>query len=345
MTKPADLTRLVPTLFGFAAFQQLRAASELQLFEFLDQHGPATCEQVAEGLHLPARSARALLLGTTSLGLVEAGPDGHRLGEDIRNAFDDGTWALVRDIVEFQHRLAYLPATEYTESLRTGRNEGLKHVPGDGDNLYTRLEQSPELENLFFRGMTAWSELSNPVLLHQVDYRGASRVLDLGGGSAVNAIALARAHPHLEVTVFDLEGAVEVARDNVAAAGLADRVRVMAGDMFVDPLPEGHDLVLLAHQLVIWSAERNQELLSRARDALPSGGRVVVFNAFADDGGRGPLYAALDNVYFTTLPAEQSTIYEWGEHERWLTAAGFTDLTRIAADGWTPHGVLQGWRS
>lgn len=342
MTKPADLRPLVPVLFGFSAFQQLRAASELQLFEYLTLNGPSTCDQVTAGLRLPAKSARKLLLGTTALGLTERDADRYAPSETLRDAIEDGTWSLIRNIIDFQQRLSYLPAKEYAESLRTGKNEGLKHLPGSGNDLYTRLEQAPELENLFFRGMNSWSELSNPVLLHQVDYSGVTNLLDVGGGDAVNAIALARAHPHLKVTVFDLEGAVEVARDNITAAGLDDRVDVVVGDMFGDPMPDGFDLVLFAHQFVIWSPEQNQALLKRAHEALPPGGRVAVFNAFADDDGCGPLYTALDNVYFATLPSEESTIYQWCEHEEWLATAGFVDITRIPNDGWTPHGVIEG---
>ncbi|MCM6778274.1 acetylserotonin O-methyltransferase [Nocardia sp. CDC159] len=341
-TKPVDLSSLVPVLFGFAAFQQLRAASELQLFEYLSLNGPCTADQAAAGLGLPAKSARKLLLGTTALHLTEREDDHYALGETLRAAMEDGTWPLIRNIIDFQQRLSYLPAMEYAESLRTGKNLGLRHLPGTGGDLYTRLEQTPELENLFFRGMHSWSELSNPVLLHQVDYREVTTILDVGGGDAVNAIALARAHPHLRITVFDLEGAVEVARDNIAAAGLGDRLDAVAGDMFGDPLPDGHDLVLFAHQFVIWSPEQNLALLKRAHEALAPGGRVVVFNAFADDDGRGPLYTALDNVYFATLPSEESTIYRWREHEEWLAAAGFVDITRIYNEGWTPHGVIEG---
>ncbi|MBN6039888.1 methyltransferase [Amycolatopsis sp. 195334CR] len=342
LTKPVDLSSLVPVLFGFAAFQQLRAASELQLFEYLTLNGPSTCDQVADGLGLPVKSARKLLLGTTSLGLTEREDHRYGLSGQLRAAFDDGTWPLIRNIIDFQQQLSYAPAHEYAESLRTGKNQGLKHVPGTGTNLYARLEQTPELENLFYRGMHSWSELSNPVLLRQVDYTGVRRVLDVGGGSAVNAIALARAHPHLRATVFDLEGAVEVARDNIAAAGLGDRIDVAAGDMFGDPMPAGYDLVLFAHQFVIWSPEQNQALLKQAYEALEPGGRVVVFNAFAADDGSGPLYTALDNVYFATLPSEDSTIYEWHEHEEWLLAAGFTDIKRVHNEGWTPHGVIEG---
>ncbi|GLW89537.1 methyltransferase [Actinokineospora globicatena] len=341
-TQQTDLGPLVPVLFGFSAFQQLRAAAELQLFEYLTLNGPSSCEQVADGLRLPVKSARKLLLGTTALGLTDRGPDGYAPAGPLREALEDGTWPLIRNIIDFQQRLSYLPAKEYAESLRTGKNEGIRHLPGTGADMYTRLEQTPELENLFFRGMNSWSELSNPVLLRQVDYRGVGRLLDVGGGDAVNAIALANAHPHLRITVFDLEGAVEVARDNIAAAGLADRVDVVVGDMFGGPMPDGYDMVLFAHQFVIWSPEQNQALLKRAHDALPPGGRVAVFNAFADDDGRGPLYTALDNVYFATLPSEDSTIYEWREHEEWFAGAGFVDITRVTNNGWTPHGVLEG---
>ncbi|MBB6120577.1 methyltransferase [Nocardiopsis algeriensis] len=342
MTGKADLKSLVPLIFGFSAFQQLHAASELQLFEYLTLNGPSTCEQVAEGLRLPVRSARKLLFGTTSLGLTDRADGVYTPSAPLREAIEDGTWPLIRNILDFQQRLSYLPATEYAQSLRSGENEGLKHLPGTGNDLYTRLEQSPELENLFFRGMHSWSELSNPVLLDQVDYRDTATVLDVGGGDAVNAIALARSHPHLRVTVFDLEGAIEVARDNIRAAGLSDRIDVVVGDMFSDPLPSGADLVLFAHQFVIWSPEQNRELLKKAHDTLRPGGRVAVFNAFADDDGRGPLYAALDSVYFATLPTEEATIYRWCEHEAWLKETGFVDIMRIRSNGWTPHGVIEG---
>lgn len=342
MTKPADLSSLVPTLFGFAAFQQLRAASELQLFEYLTLNGPSGSDEVATGLGLPPKSARTLLLGTTALGLTECADDRYTPSPTLRAAIDDGTWPHIRSIIDFQQRVSYLPAQEYTESLRTGKNIGLKHLPGSGRDLYSRLEENPELGNRFYRGMHAWSELSNPVLLHQVDYASVTRVLDVGGGDAVNAIALARAHPHLKVTVFDLEGAVEVARDNIEVAGLGDRIDVAAGDMFAEPMPHGYDLVLFAHQFVIWSPEQNMTLLKRAFEALSPGGRVVVFNAFADDDGAGPLYTALDNVYFTVLPFEESTIYRWRDHEEWLAATGFVDVTRTPNEGWTPHGVVEG---
>jgi hypothetical protein len=156
----------------------------------------------------------------------------------------------------------------------------------------------------------------------------------------VNSIALAQANPAARFTVVDLPGATAIARQRVAAHGLGDRIDVLGLDMFADPYPAGHDCVLFANQLVIWSPEENLTLLRKAYQVLPDGGRVLIFSAFSDEAGDGPLYAALDNVYFATLPSPSSMVYHWGQYERWLTAAGFTKIARIPGDAWTPHGLI-----
>ncbi|OJF15655.1 methyltransferase [Couchioplanes caeruleus] len=340
----SELSALVPVMFGHAAFQQLNAGAELGLFELLHADGPLPAGEVAERLGLSRRSADVLLLGTTALGLTTVTGGEYRNGAPIAAAFHDGLWPVLRDIVQYQDKIAYLPAADYVESLRTGQNAGIRHFPGTTRDLYSRLAAVPGLEELFYRGMHAWSQLSNPVLVAQGDFAQARRVLDVGGGDAVNAVALARAYPSLRVTVLDRPGALEVAEKTIADAGLEGRVETYAADIFADPYPSGHDCVLFAHQLVIWSPEQNLTLLRKAHDAIEPGGRVLVFNAFADDDRTGPLYAALDNVYFTTLPFRHSTIYRWMDCEEWLRAAGFTGVGRTPSPGWTPHGVVSGCR-
>ncbi|WP_328395407.1 methyltransferase [Streptomyces sp. NBC_00390] len=347
MTAAPTLTMrgLVPILFGHAAFQQLNAACELGLFEYLHSAPGAPADSVAAGTGLSTRSAQVLLLGTTSLGLTTKGPDGYRNCEIVEEAFREGSWQVLRDIVEFQARIAYLPAMDYAESLRTGENIGVRHFPGDTQDLYTRLANTEGLEQLFYRCMNSWSTLSNPVLLDGVDYSQVRRVLDVGGGDAVNAIALASAHEHLRITVLDRPGALEVAKDKIARSGLADRIDTHSADLFDDAYPTGYDCILFAHQLVIWTPEQNKALLGKAFDAMADGARVLIFNAFSDDDGTGPLYAGLDSVYFATLPFRGSTLYPWQHYEEWLRHCGFSKINRVTINSWTPHGVIEAYKS
>ena len=80
------------------------------------------------------------------------------------------------------------------------------------------------------------------------------RMVDLGCGPADIPIRLARALPAAHITGVDAsESMLELARQAVAAAGLADRIALVAGRVPGLPLPErGFDAVVsnsLVHQL------------------------------------------------------------------------------------------------
>lgn len=334
------LRELTMMLFGHAAFQYLHAACELGLFEFLTSQPGANRDDIAKALDLRPRPADILVLGVTSLGLVNVEDGNYRVGDSIDQLFRLGQWQRFRDVVEFEAHIVYEGQADFVESLRADQNVGLRRIPGKGRDLYHRLTENPDLEQIFYRYMRSWSEISNPVMLRQVDFSRFRSVLDVGGGDGVNAIALARAFPDLEVTVFEIEATAGLVRKRIADAGLTDRVRVHVGDFFSDDFPAGHDCILFAHQLVIWTLDDNTDLLTRAHAALPDNGSVVIFNSMASDDLDGPLMAALDSVYFASTPASGGMIYAWRQYEQCLRTAGFTHIERFADDSWTPHGVL-----
>ncbi|KRV49748.1 methyltransferase [Wenjunlia vitaminophila] len=336
----ADLERLSLILFGHSAFQCLNAACELGLFELLASSGPLTAQEVGDSLGLADRATDILLLGCTALGLTRKNADQYRVAPVITWLMEQGEWQHLRNTVAFEQHIVYPGQVDFTEALRRNTNAGLRRIPGEGADLYRRIAAQPRLEQVFYRYMRSWSQLANGHLVETLDLSATHRLLDCGGGEAVNAIALARANPELRVTVLDLPSAATLARKRIEEADLAERISVVAADMFTAPFPEGHDCVLFAHQLVIWTPEENTALLRKAHAALPPGGRVVVFNSMSHDSGEGPLVAALDSVYFASLPAEGGMIYPWRLHEECLRAAGFAEVRRHACPGWTPHGIL-----
>ncbi|MEO3975604.1 methyltransferase [Streptomyces sp. CAU 1734] len=335
-------TDLAGVLFGAGAFQMLNAGCELGLFELLHEKRALTLDEIGPALGLHARPAEILLMGVTALRLTTVDGAEYRNSPVLEEMFGDGFWEIFKDLVAFEAHVVYAPQADLTESLRTNTNVGLARFTGEGDDLYHRLAADPKMEELFYRCMRSWSRLSNPILVAKADLTGTRRVLDVGGGDGVNAISLAKANPGVEFTVLDLPGAVAIAERKIAEEGLSDRISVQACDIFDDPYPGGHDAVLLANQLVIWSPEQNLGLLRKAHTALEPGGKVMIFNVMSDDRGDGPLYSALDNAYFATLTAPRSMIYRWAHYEQWLVEAGFGDVRRLPGDTWTPHGVISG---
>lgn len=335
-----DMDGLSRILFGHAAFQYLNAACELGLPDLVAEKQELTREEIRAALGLQDRAVDILLLGCTSLGILVKQDGLYRLAGVVKDLMDEGDWQRFKDTVAFEQYIVYEGQLDFTDSLRENRNVGLRRVRGSGRDLYHRLSENPHMEQVFYRYMRSWSELANKHLVQELDLSGRKHLLDCGGGDAVNAIALAKANPELKVTVFEIPDSGAIAEKKIAQAGVGDQVSVITGDMFRDPLPTGCDVVMFAHQFVIWTPEENTELLRRAYDAMPEGGQMIIFNSMSNDDGDGPVVAALDSVYFAAVPAEGGMIYSWATHEECLRAAGFGSFERISFPGWTPHGVI-----
>nr|QCC21377.1 RenB [Candidatus Endohaliclona renieramycinifaciens] len=333
-----DITQI---LFGASAFQYLNAGCELNLFENLNNFKKLKKNEIAEKLNLQQRSVDILLLGTTALKLTEKQDDYYSNCHIINKMFEEGEWKNFKDIVGFEQNIVYRAQVDFSESLRTNSNAGLYNIPGNGRDLYHRLVENPHLENYFYNYMHSWTKLSNTLLFEKIDFGKISRVIDVGGGTGVNSIDLVKKFPHLEVTILEIPATAIIAQKNVTAEGLQDQIKVKAGDMFTDKFPNDSDCVLFSHQLVIWTPEENISLLKKAYDALRKNGRVIIFSSISNDAGDGPLMAALDSVYFATIPAEGGMIYAWKQYEKWLNKAGFFHINRYTCQSWTPHGIIE----
>ena len=327
-------------LFGHAAFQYLRAACKLGVIELIHRRPGIDLESCQRELGIPRQPLRCVLLALTAMHLLEKTERGHRCRPVFDQIFRDGHWCSFVDIVEFEHHFAYLGEMDLTEAIRQGRNVGLQRFPGTGPNLYHRLAQTPHLQRIFFRYMSAWTQIGVDKLLEKLDLAGVRTAVDMGGGDATAAIAIARKHRHVLIDLIELPANADLARQNIRSARVDSQIRVVAGDFFTHPLPDNIDCFLFFHQLVIWPAETNVQLLKRAYGSLRPGGQVVILNSMSNDEQDGPLVAALDSAYFLSLPEAGGMIYTWSDIESFLGQAGFTDIKRLVLDCWTPQACV-----
>ena len=161
-----------------------------------------------------------------------------------------------------------------------------------------------------------------------------------GGGNGTNIIALARKYPHLKATVFDSPSVCNIARENIKKAGLGKRLDATPGNCFIDPFPPGADCLLFGHFFTIWSEERNQELLRKCFEALPKGGRVIIFNMMQNNEENGPISTAIGSPYFLTLATGEGMLYTWREYQSWTKKAGFADVKTLKLP--RDHGAIIG---
>jgi cyclopropane fatty-acyl-phospholipid synthase-like methyltransferase len=177
----------------------------------------------------------------------------------------------------------------------------------------------------FILGMENVSRGSSRQVVEKVDLSGIKRLLDLGGGPATAAITFAQAHPEMECVVFDLEGPLEIGQEQIAAAGLKDRITTVAGDFHKDELPGGFDTVYISNVIHMMDAEHTLDLLRKAHQALAPGGRLLLKDFFLEESGIEPVSGAQFSVNMLVNTKGGKT-YRRSEALDLIRKAGFTDL-------------------
>jgi SAM-dependent methyltransferase len=254
----------------------VRVAATLRLADHLD----AGVGNVADLAYLTRTHPGAL--GVLVRHLVAAGvlaeSDGvislTRLGKQLRvaQAFLDVERSVGRSELSLVHLL---------ESVRTGRPA---YDVLFGRSFWEDLADRPDLKATFddMTDRHLQNELAPLMAAH--DWSTARHVADLGAGNGALLVHLLRTFPHLRGSILDLPGNTPVAERNLAAAGVADRSQVVAGDFFRPLTHLGADTFVLSSVLHDWDDESAAAILRRVAEAVGTGGRLLVVDSFIEDG-------------------------------------------------------------
>jgi SAM-dependent methyltransferase len=300
------------------AAKLLFVANEVQLFEHLAV-GPASMAELAERTGLAPRRLRILADAMVAQGLVERQGDRYQNGP-VAAAFLCGqTPADLRPVLRLWNQLQYPRLTTLEDTIRAGRSEGALH--------FSETEQ-----RIFSEGVEAITAAPARALPITYDFRPHRRVLDVGGGTGSWLIALLRHDGHLDATLFELPAAAAIGRRRLADDPATARVAVVEGDFFGDPMPQGHDAVLVANVLHLYAPEHNLALLRRIRAAVTDGARLLLADLWTDPSHTQPALAPLIASLYL-IDTGEGDVYSEEEGRAWLQASGWRALERTPLAG------------
>jgi hypothetical protein len=205
------------------------------------------------------------------------------------------------------------------EALRTGKPQNeIKHgQKGMFEELYSDL---PRLEQ-FMGAMTGLSRINFEAFAEKFDFSKFKTLCDIGGATGLLTIEVARRHPHLRGTSFDLPEVEPIARKHIAAAGLENRISTASGDFFKDPLPRA-DVITMGMILHDWNLEKKMHLIRAAYDALPAGGALVAIEALIDDARRENVQGLLMSLNML-IEFGDAFDYTGADFRKWCSEVGF----------------------
>ena len=292
----------------FVRLHFLAVATDLGLLEEL-RHRPATADQLSGRL---AIGNQALLGAFLRLGAA--------LGELRCRA---GRWSL-------RGRRSNTLADPEADTMRAMVQEAIRYDAAVYAGLAAHLRGAPPGHYLGTTGavIARASRLVEPVLApwlrSLVAERRPRRVLDVGCGTGVYLTHAATAGgPELTGLGVDLDATVvDLARQRLATAGLAERFDVRHADVRTVQLPAASfDLVLLFQNVYYFAEDERPGLLRRLHGLLAPGGALLLVSLF-----QGRSLAAVHYDLLFRATAGCGPLPRRRQLDRQLHDAGFTTM-------------------
>lgn len=319
-TDPTALFDMVRWSYG----SELLAAaiSHFDLFALLTKK-PLTFDEIAAELHISPRSANVMLVALRAMKLLDADPVGRLFPSPVAaEHFVPGGEFYMGDYVGLTSESAGVK--NITQRLRTGKpvesspdDKGVGFIFREGIESAMDHEASARRLTMALAGR---ARIVAPAVARNYPLPTARRLLDIGGGTGLYAIAFLRANPDLRAVVWDRAEVLKVASEMAAKYDVTDRLELIPGDMFADPIPPGCDRMLLSNILHDWDVPECHKLVTRFAMALPPGGQLLIHDVFLNDSLDGPLPVALYSAALFNIT--EGRAYSAAEYRAMLTSAG-----------------------
>lgn len=294
------------------------SAGRLGLFEALAK-GPLSLSLLAEKIHSSPQGTATLADFLVAVGYLE------KQGDLLTNAASTQRWFTSVGQVDYTPGLlwtqeAWSMMGTLTDAVRSGAPE---------QTLWDAMVEKPHLGQLFASYMGAFALDLGPDLLKHVPVAPQHRrLLDLGGSHGLHSIRFCQRYPNLSAVIVDLPSALMETGSTIEQKQLSDRIRMSPGNLLDHDWGCGLDLVFYLSVAHNHTAEENRLVIQRIGDSLNPGGLLVIHEYLAET-----QLTQFHAAFRLTLLLETGTqIYRHEDYSNWLTAAGFTSVSRIDLD-------------
>ena len=299
-TNPVE--SLLQLAAGYYVSRALHTVAELGVADALDD-APQPAAALAEktGAHAGALDRVLRLLAQYGVfdyhdGVVGHTPPSRMLRQDHPQS--------LRSLVRMFGLPGFWSAVgELGSAVRTGEPSADRALPG---GIWGYLKENPDASRVFGEAMTGKAQGHIAGVLGVYDFSRFGVVADVGGGHGHLIQAIVAAAPTVHGVLFDQPQVVAEA----SVVG-SDRLRVVGGDFFRDPLPEA-DAYILMEVIHDWNDDASRQILAAVRRAARPGATLLLIEALLPEGSAPNWQTTLD-VVMLVIGGRQRTLREYAE--------------------------------
>jgi O-methyltransferase domain/Dimerisation domain len=324
-----------PVLFqmatGYWLSQAIYVAAKLGLADLL-KDGPKSCSTLARATGSDEQSLFRLMRALASAGVFAHLQGDYFALASAGETLQSNVSGSLRAILTTLGEIHYQAWGDLLHSIQTG-SPAFNNV--FGTVLFEYLHRNAEAADAFNGGMTDVSSMLAYAVLMAYDFSRIPSIVDIGGGQGKLLRSIVQIYPEIKGTVFDLQPAIEIAKQRLGSDACSGRCSAVAGDFF-DSVPEGADAYILCGVIHDWDDDHSIRILKNCRRAMNGNGRLLLVETVVPESGANCFSNLLDlNMLVMTGGRERTK----SEFCTLFNAAGYK-LTRIVPT-MAPQSVIE----
>ncbi len=327
-------------------FQAINALIRLGILRAVEEAGDAgaTVEELSQQLEVSNYGVQVLLDMALSANVVWQKAENKKFVLDKVGYFFLND-QMTRVNMNFSADVNYLGLDNLTESIVTGRPEGLKVFTKDFDTIYPILTSLPEPARKSWIDFDHYySDHSYDAILDVVFARKPKKILDIGGNSGKFALRCLDYNKDVHMVIMDLPPQLEAAKKHVAEAGVSSRLTFHPCDVLEvnQEFYQGADVVWMSQFLDCFSLPEIKQILEKTRQAMVQNGELFIMELFWDRQEHEIAALSLNatSLYFTALANGRSRMYSQESFSKVIEEAGFKIVNQTDHIGIGGHSLL-----
>lgn len=315
MTTPTPPEVLIDLSSAHIGARALHVAADLAVADLLDDNR-RTALALAAILGVDADALSRILRLLEAEGIFRRDDTGAWAHTEISRWLRSDHPASLRDYVRMSSSTFNWGAvTHLDHAVRTG-------TPGmcvlDDHGWLSYLERHADESRIFQASMTAKAHADIAATLAVYDFSRYDRIVDVGGGHGHLLHAILQAHPATTGILFEQPSVAQHVQPT-------ERLHIVAGDFFTDPLPAGSAYVLM-NIIHDWDDDAADTILTAVADAgRQTNARVLLLEAVLPEGPTPHRSKILDVLMLAITGGRERT----GSDYRHLLDKAGLDLTAI----------------
>jgi len=313
-----NFSQLMGLASGHVEERLTQTAVDLRIFDALE-NAALTSEEAAARLALEPKAAELLLNALAAVELLHKNAALFSLADTARQYLLRSSPYYVGDMIRFESSL-WNCWEKLPEAIRSGKAVRPADMYQDDVN---------ETE-IFISAMDSLVKArgDSDVVASVLDWSHVGEFLDVGSGPATYPIALCKKFPNLHATIFDLPVTLNITRHFIRAAGMEDRIRLIAGDYRKDAIPGDYQVIFLSNVIHGEDYAKNEALIGKLAKNLEPAGRIVIKDHILDDSRAKPAVGAIFSLLML-LTTAGGRCYSFNEIRTWMEAAGLSEVEQI----------------